>query len=410
MNECELYAQLLGVGSPWEISSVKLELAAGEVLVSLRYGSRRAVCPNCGKETPLHDHAPPRRWRHLDSCQYQTILEARIPRAACPEHGVKTMKTPWAERHSRFTLLFEAAVLFWLRSSMNQSAVAKQMKLSQDQVEELMDRAVERGLARREQLPIRQLGIDEKSMKKGQHYLSAAVDLNRQQVVEVVEGRTEENARELLGKLSATQKSGLECVCLDMWEPYLNAVRALLPGVDCVHDRFHICGHLGQAIDQTRRAELRRLREKEEGESLRGCRYLFLYKFPDLPEDRFLDFFAACDVAERTADCWLYKEVFAAFWNCPTLPAARRFLENWTVKAKALNIPALTKVADMLLRHAPGVLNYVVHRVTNSLAENFNGKIQLLKSAAHGFRSFARYRINILFYFGGLDLNPLNSR
>ena len=64
-------------------------------------------CPHCTKNLPLYDHAEERTWRHLDSCQFQTHLHARIPRVACVEHGVVQVKVPWAEPRSRFTLLFE---------------------------------------------------------------------------------------------------------------------------------------------------------------------------------------------------------------------------------------------------------------------------------------------------------------
>jgi len=53
------------------------------------------------------------------------------------------------------------------------------------------------------------------------------------------------------------------------------------------------------------------------------------------------------------------------------------------------------------------LLSYAVHRVTNAVTEGFNSKIQMIKSAARGFRSFANYRIAILFHCGKLDLYPL---
>ena len=55
-----------------------------------------AQCPVCGRDCALHDSAPERTWRHLDTMQFTTLLRARTPRAACPEHGVKTIPAPWA--------------------------------------------------------------------------------------------------------------------------------------------------------------------------------------------------------------------------------------------------------------------------------------------------------------------------
>ena len=47
--------------------------------------------------------------------------------------------------------------------------------------------------------------------------------------------------------------------------------------------------------------------------------------------------------------------------------------------------------------------------IKNAATEGFNSKIQSLKSAARGFRSFANYRLRILFYCGKLDLMPASA-
>ncbi len=44
--------------------------------------------------------------------------------------------------------------------------------------------------------------------------------------------------------------------------------------------------------------------------------------------------------------------------------------------------------------------------MTNAVAEALNGRIQAIKANARGFRSFANYRITILFHLGKLDLKP----
>jgi len=59
------------------------------------------------KELACYDHAEERRWRHLGSCRFKTILIGRVPRVDCPEQGVKTVAVPWALPHSRFTIMFE---------------------------------------------------------------------------------------------------------------------------------------------------------------------------------------------------------------------------------------------------------------------------------------------------------------
>lgn len=57
-------------------------------------------CPVCEKVVGLYDHTESRTWRHLDSCQLQTFLHARVLRTRCPEHGTHTVKLPWAQARS----------------------------------------------------------------------------------------------------------------------------------------------------------------------------------------------------------------------------------------------------------------------------------------------------------------------
>ena len=102
------YALLLGIGSPWEVKTVELKLPEKKVEIELgwQWGAA-ARCPECDRECSIHDSAPERTWRHLDTMQFTTLLRARTPRARCPEHGVKTMQVPWASPQGRLTLLFE---------------------------------------------------------------------------------------------------------------------------------------------------------------------------------------------------------------------------------------------------------------------------------------------------------------
>jgi transposase len=102
------YALLLGIGSPWEVKTVELKLQEKKVEIELGWQwGQSAKCPECGRACSIHDCAPERTWRHLDTMQFATLIRARTPRSDCPEHGVKTMQVPWAELQGRFTLLFE---------------------------------------------------------------------------------------------------------------------------------------------------------------------------------------------------------------------------------------------------------------------------------------------------------------
>jgi len=52
------------------------------------------------------------------------------------------------------------------------------------------------------------------------------------------------------------------------------------------------------------------------------------------------------------------------------------------------------------------ILNYFVHHLTNGPIEGLNNKIQSLVKKAYGFRNKERFKTDILFHLGGLDMNP----
>ncbi|EQB9359898.1 DUF6418 domain-containing protein [Escherichia coli] len=174
MDEKSLYAHILNLSDPWQVKSLSLDENAGSVTVTIEIAENtRLACPTCGKSCSVHDHRH-RKWRHLDTCQFTTIVEADVPRIMCPEHGCLTLPVPWAGPGSRYTLLFESFVLSWLKIS-TVDAVRKQLKLSWNAVDGIMTRAVKRGLARiKKPLSARHMNVDEVAFKRGITFTMAA--------------------------------------------------------------------------------------------------------------------------------------------------------------------------------------------------------------------------------------------
>jgi transposase len=150
--------------------------------------------------------------------------------------------------------LFEALAIAWLKAA-SQKAVAGQLGLSWDEVHGIMDRAVKRGLQRRQAEPVPHLGVDEKAFRKGHKYMTVVNDLTRGRVLYVAEDRKRESLDGFWGTLTDSQRAGIEAVAMDMWDPYVTSVREHVADADhkIVFDKFHIAQHLGQAVDEVRR-------------------------------------------------------------------------------------------------------------------------------------------------------------
>lgn len=401
------YALLLGIGSPWEVKDVQLKLEAKKVEIELgwQWGAA-AKCPECGRECSIHDCAPERTWRHLDTMQFATLIRTRVPRADCPEHGVKTMQVPWAAPQGRFTLLFERFAIDVLLASASVSQACGLLGIGWDAAHHIMERAVERGLDRRQLEGLKHLGLDEKNFKRGHSYITLLTDLDQGRVLDVEEERTEEAAAAVWLSLSPEQKQGIEAVAVDMWEPFLRTIRAQVPDADIVHDKFHISKYLGEAVDQVRRQEHKELMARGD-ETLKGTRQLWLYNPENFSPEQIQEFEVLKDLHLKVARAWAAKEMFSQFWEYEREGWARRFFKDWFGWVSRSRLKPLIEVAQILKRHLDNLLTYLQHRITNAVTEGLNSKIQSLKSAARGFRSFVNYRIRILFFCGKLDLYPL---
>jgi transposase len=401
------YALLLGVGSPWEVKNVELKLAEKKVEIELgwQWGAP-AKCPECGRECSIHDCAPERIWRHLDTMQFTTLIRARAPRSDCPEHGVKTTEVPWAAPQGRFTLLFERFAVEVLLASATISQACELLGISWDTAQEIMRRAVERGLERRQLEDLKHLGMDEKSFKRGQSYVTLLTDLDQSRVLDVVQERTTEAADQLWETLSAEQKQTVEAVAVDMWEPFIRTIEKQVPEADIVHDRFHVSKYLGEAVDQVRRQEHKELMAQGD-ERLKGTRQLWLYNPENFSPEQRVEFSALKDLHLKVARAWAAKEMFSQFWEYQQEGWARRFFKDWFGWVSRSQLKPVVEVAQMLKRHLDNLLTYLKHHITNAVTEGLNSKIQSLKSAARGFRNFRNYRIRILFFCGKLNLYPL---
>jgi transposase len=407
MQDRQLFEQILGIPSPWFVERVDLKLEQEEVHVHLEH-QEQAVwrCPQCDRECPLYDHAASRVWRHLDTCQYQTLLHATTPRTNCPEHGVHAVRLPWAEPHSRFTLLFERLAIEWLLAA-SQTAVAERLKLSWDEVHGIMERAVVRGLKRRAAEAIPRIGVDEKAFRKGHKYATLVTDLDQSRVLYVAEDRKQASLDGFWGTLKQEQLDSIEAVAMDMCEAYENSVRVhLTEAADkIVYDKFHVAKQLGEAVDKVRKAENKVLRAAGD-DRLVGSKYQWLRNPDNFGDDQWREFRVLRESNLKTARAWALKEQAMLLWDYKYEGSARKHFAWWYRWATRSRLKPMIERARALKARLPNILTYLQHGITNATSESLNSKIQWVKYTARGFRNFQNFTTAIYFHCGGLNLAP----
>lgn len=398
------YQRLLGLPDPWIVTALVENIPEGLIELQLTHTPEaRFACPHCQQLCPVHDHAPERRWRHLDALQFRTFLTARPPRVRCPDHGVVSTAVPWADFSSRWTIDLEFRVIETMQACSSLQAAARLLNLSWSTLQSIMNSAVERGLLRRSLEGLRFLGLDEKSFLRGQSYISVCNDLEGRRVLEVSPGRTAAEASEALKVVPPGQRSAIEAVAIDMSGACANAVTLVFPNAVKVIDRFHVSALLNKMVHNVRRVEHARLMS-EGDEILKGTSRLWLWDPANMSPAMLEGFTAVASLNLHTSKAWQVKENFVMFWEQQDATKALRFFEQWEKQALKLKFSQVTTLAKTLRKHLSGLLAYQRYRITNAISEGFNSKIQALKAAARGFRNAANYRIRILFFCGKLDM------
>lgn len=406
MRDTELYAQILGLQWPWEVVRVDLDRSSSNVVVHVAAAAGTAfACPTCGQPATGYDRRE-RRWRHLDTCQYTTILQAQVPRVTCPVHGVVTVPVPWAEPGSSFTQLFEAVVIAWLKDASIQ-AVSRQLRVSWSSLDRIMARAIARGMARRDRLQPTRLCVDETSFQKRHEYVTVVTDPDAGHVLHVADERRTRSLEQFYTSLDDAQKAAITGVSMDMWPAFITATLRHIPDAETkiAFDKFHVTKLLGDAVDKVRRQEHRQL-SAEGVDVLTGSKYAWLTNAENMTAAQRQRFIELRDSALKTARAWAIKDLAMGLWHYRSRTWAMKAWKRWLGWALRCRLPAMRAAAITIKRHLWGLLNAIVLDLHNGHAEGMNSRIQRIKQRACGFRNRDRFRNAIYFHLGGLDLSP----
>lgn len=408
MQDKELYQHILGLASPWSVERVQLNVEEQQIDVHVSHpeGSKFR-CSECDAELSCYDHAPERQWRHLDSCQFKTILHASVPRVNCPQHGVTLAAVPWATKGSRFTLLFERLAIDVLLATQTVTGAMRILRTNWDQTWNLLRKAVARGKQRKQALPTPRIGIDEKAFAKGHDYVTLLYDLDASTVEAIADGRDAESGIACLSQLSGEQIASVEAVAMDMSPAYVKAAQQTIPLAETkiVHDRFHVMQLATKAVDKVRQGEHRQL-VQEGDQRLAKTKYVWLKSQENLTEKQQSQLDQAFHLQLRTGKAWAYKELLRDLWQHADAAAATAYFEDWYRRVIHTKLEPMKKVARTIKERLANVVSYCTHGVTNAVAEGINSKIMAIKRRVGGYRNRENFKTAIFFYCGGLELYP----
>jgi transposase len=252
--------------------------------------------------------------------------------------------------------------------------------------------------------------VDEKAAGRGHDYVTvvARLDPGTTATVEYVgDGRKQEALDAYWQGIPEAHRAAVESVAMDMWDPYFNSTLAYVADAakKIVHDPFHIGRLLNEAVDRVRKGEHRELKQAGDNRLARS-KYLWLYTRENVPEGQQERFDELRGHKLRTGRAWALKEMFRDFWKCRDEQEGAEYFRNWYSWAVRCRLEPMKKVARTLKARLANVLSYFRHRITNAALEGLNNRIAGLIKKAFGYRNRERFKTDIFFHLGGLELYP----
>jgi len=265
--------------------------------------------------------------------------------------------------------------------------VAKQVGLAASTVRSIDLRYLERWAAGRQKPGLRQLGVDEIHLGKKQKFLTVASNLESGEPLWFGRERKKETLDEFFQKeLSARQRKGIEAACVDMWEPYGQSIEQWAPGCRIVYDKFHIMQHANRAVDEVRRAEFFRKGGRMRG-LVKGKRWLLLTRWVNLTAGKRRQLNELFTLNRRLLKAYLLKESLDHLWEYRYEGPMVRYFKSWMDQLRWQRLLPFQKLAEMLLDHFDGILNYCRTKVALGVVEAINGNIKSLLRRGRGYKN-----------------------
>lgn len=354
--------------------------------VRRKRGNRKIECSGCGRKFSDAYDVRERAVRDLPWSGFQATVWVEVLRVNCPDCGVKREKILQLPSKAPYSKRFEDAVGQACESA-SARRVARQFGLAESTVRAIDLRYLERWAAARRKPALRQMGVDEMYLGNKQKFVTVVSNLETSEPVWFGRERKKETLDEFFcSQLSGQQRRKITAACVDMWEPYRLSIEAWAPNGKIVYDKFHIMQHANRAVDEVRRAEFFRKGEKMRG-LIKGKRWLLLSRWINLDttKRRMLNELFAMN--RRVMKAYLLKESLDRLWSYHYETGMLKYLKNWIDQLRWQRLKPFEKLANLLLGHLQGILNYCRTKVPMGVVEAVNGNIKSLIRRGRGYKN-----------------------
>jgi transposase len=364
-------------------------------------------CSGCRKRAPGYDTLSARHFEFVPLWGLLVFFVYALRRVQCPRCGVRVEVIPWAEGKHQLTTTYAWFLAGWAKR-LSWTATAKAFHTSWTHVYRSVAMAVAWGKAHRDLSGIRAIGIDEIQWKVGNYYLTLVyqIDVGRRRLLWIGQKRTKRTLNRFFRWFGPERTAALRFVCSDMWQAYLTVVAKRAGKALHILDRFHVMLNMNKAIDKVRAQEARELLAKGHAPVLTNTRWLLLRRPENLRGSQLPRLAELLRYNLRAVRAWLLREEFQFFWEYRSVFYAERFLDQWCGQAMKSRIKPMQRVAKMLQKHRPLLMNWFRAKgaISNGAVEGLNNLAKMTMRRAFGFRTYRCLEIALFHTLGDLPV------
>ncbi|PIY60066.1 ISL3 family transposase [Candidatus Woesearchaeota archaeon CG_4_10_14_0_8_um_filter_47_5] len=345
------------------------------ILIGLKSRRKCGICPTCGKHCRNVETEYERTVRDLDLAQRQCYLlfKQKKLRCSCGYRGLE--KLDFVSKSRRVTTRMETYVVS-LAEKMSLKEVAEIVRLDWKTIKNINREYIRSLLPNILRLDIKRIAIDEIAIMKGHKYFTIIRDYDTGVAIKILFGRTYEETAKALASLGQEKLAKILYASLDMWDPYIRAIKEQCPNAELVFDKFHVVKKVNEALDSVRKKEFANA-EPDERINMKHKRFVILKREENLNQKQKEELNMLMQSNEKLYKAYLLKEQVLSIFDDKTSTFAQiieRF-DAWFSNILSNEMKEFYAVVDTIRHYFYGILNYFRYGMTNAIAEGFNTKV-----------------------------------
>jgi len=204
-----------------------------------------------------------------------------------------------------------------------------------------------------------------------------------------LEGREKATVKKFLLSIPKKLRKTVRVVCSDLYEGYINAAKEVFgKKVWVVADRFHVAKLYRKGLDEVRKTEMKRLKEKlpeADYKEFQGVMWL-LRKNPAELKPEELDILSRLfQHTTLLATAYVFCDALTSIFDQPLTPAqAKRPLRAWKPWVPESGLHCFDRFLATLDKRLEEITNYFIARQNSGFVEGLNNKIKVIKRRCYG--------------------------